>query len=75
MSLIIAQTGQKVYDRQVKLEDFINEHTTTANSHSKLKNDQEVQALITNLVQIFTDWKTEMKIYLAKSPLLEDGLS
>jgi hypothetical protein len=39
MGLIIAQTGQKVYDKQVKVESFINEHTTTANSNSKLKND------------------------------------
>jgi hypothetical protein len=75
MELVIAQAGQKMYQRQFKLEDFINEHTTTANSNSKLKNDAEVQLLLTNLVQIFTDWKTEMKIYLAKSPLLEDGLS
>ena len=64
-----------MYHKNIKLEDFINEHTTQANSNSKLKNDAEVQSLITNIVQIFTDWKTEMKIYLAKSPLLEDGLS
>jgi hypothetical protein len=64
-----------VYHKNIKLEDFINEHTTQTNSNSKLKNDAEVQSLITNIVQIFTDWKTEMKIYLAKSPLLEDGLS
>jgi hypothetical protein len=29
-----------------------------------------MQSLIVNLVQMFTDWKAEMKIYIARSPLL-----
>lgn len=53
------------FDRQVTIEDYINEVMS-----GRYKSDQEIQNLVINIVQLFTDWKAEMKIYIAKSPLL-----
>lgn len=57
---------------QLSLEIVVNE---LAANGSKFKGDAEVQVMILNILQVLTDWKTEMKVYLAKSPVLGDGLS
>jgi hypothetical protein len=57
---------------QLTLEIVVNE---LAANGSKFKGDAEVQVMILNILQVLTDWKTEMKVYLAKSPVLGDGLS
>ena len=69
-TLLLMEVSQNIFDRQVKLEALLNE--TLA---GPLKHDAEVLAIVTSLMQILTDWKTEMKIYVARSPLLtENGL-
>ena len=66
------EIGFNVYERgDLKLETVINE--LTAPSHP-LKTDHEVQSMVIALMQLLTDWKTEIKTFLAKSPLLGSGL-
>ena len=71
-TLLVMEIGFNIYEKgDLKLETVINE--LTAPSHP-LKQDQEVQGKVLSLMQLMTDWKTEIKTFLSKSPLLGSGL-
>lgn len=65
INLVIMEESFNQFDRQAPIEDYINDLMS-----GKYKSDQEIQTLVINLIQLFTDWKAEMKMYIAKSPLL-----
>lgn len=65
INLVIMEESFNQFDRQVPIEEFINDLMS-----GRYKSDQELQNLVINMVQLFTDWKAEMKMYIAKSPLL-----
>ena len=63
----LADLSAKNFNEQIRLEDQVFDWSKT------FKQDPEVYAILQSNVQLLTDWKNEMKVYIAKSPLIRNS--
>ena len=66
-SLMLTNLSAKTFGEQLKLEDCVFEWAR------QFKQDQEVFQLLQTNMQLLTDWKEEMKVYISKSPLIKNN--
>ena len=58
----------KYFEQSIKLEELVYEW------NKQYKNDPDVYSVLQSNVQLLTDWKQEMKGWIAKSPLIKNSL-